>query len=51
MRRTNIPVATYFDGLPASVKRWLIVAALLVNVGLALTIAIRVAILVAGVNR
>jgi hypothetical protein len=41
----------YFDGLPTSVTRWLIVAAILLNVGFALTIAILVAMLLAGANQ
>ena len=41
----------YFDGLPASLTRWLIAAALLLNVGLGLTIAILVAMLLSGVTR
>jgi len=45
MRKTNITMTRYFEGLPSSLTRWLIVAALLLNVGLGLTIAILVAML------
>ena len=51
MRKTNITLTRYFDGLPTSVTRWLIVAALLLNVGLGLTIAILVAMLLAEVTQ
>jgi hypothetical protein len=43
MRKTNVSMTRYFDRLPASLTRWLIAAALLLNVGLGLTIAILVA--------
>ena len=51
MRKTNITMTRYFDGLPTSLTRWLIVAAVLLNVGLGLTIAILVAMLLDGVNQ
>jgi hypothetical protein len=51
MRKTNITMTRYFDGLPSSLTRWLIVAALLLNVGLGLTIAILVAMLLNQVTR
>ena len=51
MRRTNVSMTRYFDGLPSSLTRWLIVAAVLLNVGLALTIALLVAMLLAGVTQ
>jgi len=51
MRKTNITMTRYFDGLPSSLTRWLIVAALLLNVGLGLTIAILVAMLLNEVTR
>jgi len=50
MRKTSIRMTRYFEGLPASLTRWLIVAALLLNVGLGLTIAILVAMLLAKVT-
>lgn len=50
MRKTNIPIMQCFEELPPSVTRWLIVAALMLNVALALTIAILVAMLVNGVT-
>jgi hypothetical protein len=51
MRRINVSMTRYFEGLPSSLTRWLIVAAVLLNVGLALTIAILVAMLLDGVTR
>jgi hypothetical protein len=50
MRKTNIAIMQCLQELPTSVTRWLIVAALMLNVALALTIAILVAMLVAGVT-
>jgi len=41
----------YFKKLPSSLTRWLIFAALLLNVGLGLTIAILVAMLLNEVTR
>jgi len=51
MRKTNVSITRYFDGLPSSLTRWLIVAALLLNVGLGLTIAILVSMLLNEVTR